>query len=325
MPRSGIFVTGGRGFVGAAVVRRAIAAGTPVTLLTRRPDAMPVDIASRVKVIAGELTDRHVIEPALADVRAVVHCAKSDDADPGRRHDIDVNGTRTLLEASAAAGISRVVHLSTISVYPIVASGVVNEDTPFGTTDDAYSRDKREVEALVRSFAGVPRVVLQPSNIYGPGTNWWSQGLLDVMRKGRVILVNGGAGIANLIHVDDVAQAIELVVEGRGVDGARYLLTDGHPRPWRDYFAWLERRLGHAATVSMTVEEAKRYSARVRQASLAGRLWSKASRALTGQQPIFPMDDDAIERFASGAVFTIDRARRELGYEPRVQLEQASV
>lgn len=325
MSRSRLFVTGGRGFVGSAVVRRALAAGSSVTLLTRRPDALPADLASRVTVVAGELTDRHVIEPALADVEAVVHCARSDDADLEKRHHIDVEGTRALLDAATSAGVPRFVHLSTISVYPIVASGTIDENTPFGTSSDAYSRDKREVERLVLSTSGITRVVLQPSNIYGPGANWWSQGLLDVMHKGRVILVNGGSGIANLVHVDDVAQAIELAASGRGVNGGRYLLTDGCPRPWREYFEWLESRLGCAATVSMTVDEAKQYSAKVRHASLAGRVWLKATRALTGQLPIFPMDDDAIDRFASGAVFTIDRARRELGYEPQVQLERAPV
>lgn len=315
-----VFVTGGRGFVGAAVVRRLLASATPISLLTRQPRALPPDVAGHVDVAAGGFTDREVIQRRLAGCGTIVNCARSDDPTPQSRHEIDAAGTTSLLDAARAAGVRRFVQFSTISVYPILARGRIDESMPYGQSADAYSVGKRQIEAQVLArHSEFEVVVLQPANIYGAG-GWWSRGLIELMRKGRVIMVNGGDGIANLVHVDDVAAAVELAVTGRGVSGGRYLLTDGQPRPWREYFEALERILGHRATVSMSIDEAKTYSHRLRNASLAGRAARAVVRAVTRQSPIFPMDDDVIDRFASKAVFVIDRARHELGYVPRVDL-----
>jgi nucleoside-diphosphate-sugar epimerase len=321
VPADRVFIAGGRGFVGHAVVRRLLSTSVPVSVLTRSPGALPSDLASRVTVVSGDLSDTAVIERALAGCATVVNCARSDAPDPDERRRTDVTGAAGLLAAARQAGIRRFVHLSTISVYPNVADGRIDEATPYDENGDAYSMAKRqmEVDVLARSN-DFDVIVLQPSNIYGPGHNWWSGVLLDLMRRGRIILVNGGDGVANLVHVDDVAGAVELATSGRGVSGGRYLLTDGQPRPWREYFEALERILGHRATVSMSSDEAKDYSHRQRNASFAGRAARALVRAVTRQSPIFPLDDDAIDRFASKAVFVIDRARRELGYAPRVDL-----
>lgn len=317
-----VFVTGGRGFVGSAIVRRLLASDTPISLLTRHGGDLAPDVARRVDVVAGALASHETIARSLAGCGALVHCAKSDDADVERRHATDVHGVTSLLLAAREAGVRRFVHLSTISVYPILPNGCIDESTPYGQSTDAYSVDKRACDAAVLAPQNECEViVLQPANIYGPGRNWWTTDLLNLMRQGRVIRVNGGSGVANLVHVDDVAAAAELAVNGRGVPGERYLLTDGHPRPWREYFEALERIVGHPATVSMSVDEAKRYSRKIREMSLAGRVVNAMVRAVSRQSPIFPTDDDAIDRFASEAVCVIDRARRELGYAPSVTLD----
>ena len=319
MPADGVFVTGGRGFVGSAVARRLLAAGTRVAVLTRNPPELPPEIAGRVEAVTGDFSAHEAIAGALAHCHTVVHCAKSDDPDLRRRHTSDVDGTSALLASARAAGVRRFVHLSTISVYPTQPSGFIDESAPYGQSTDEYATGKRQCEdAVLARRADFEVIVLQPANVYGPGWNWWRQELLDLMRKGRVILVNGGDGIANMVHVDDVAAAVELAVSGRGVPGNRYLLTDGHPRPWSEYFAALERVVGHPATASMSVDEAKRYSRGIRQASAFSHVTTAIARRLLRQRPIFEMEDDAIDRFASQAVFVIDRARRELGYEPRV-------
>lgn len=93
------------------------------------------------------------------------------------------------------------------------------------------------------------------------------------------------------------------------------MLTDGQPRPWRDYYAELERVVGHPATVSMSVDEAKRYSQSVGAMSPLRHLIHGVVRRVTRRSPLFALDDQAIDRFASRQIVVIDRARRELGYE----------
>lgn len=317
-----VLVTGGRGFVGSAAVRRLLEGGTAVRVLTQRPDALPPDIAQRVECAAAGLGDPAAIRAAVSGCATIVHCARSGAADPALRHHDDVAGTVQLLDAGRAAGARRFVHLSTISVYPVLAEGPIDEACPYGATTDLYSTAKRRIEAEVLDRQGDWDVrVLQPANVYGPGRGWWGHDLPALMRRGRVILVDGGAGTANLIHVDDVARAIALAAAGRGVRGGRYLLTDGRPVPWRAYFAGLERLVGHPATVSLSAPHAKRLSRRLRTASLAARAVRRLARACTGRPPLYPLDDDAVDRYASRAVFVIDRARRELGFAPRVDLD----
>jgi nucleoside-diphosphate-sugar epimerase len=322
MPRNRVFVTGGRGFVGQVAVRRLLGLEIPVTLLTRRPDALPRDVAGRVEVVAGGLADRAAIQAALSGCASIVHCARSDDPDPGRRYETDISGTAALLDAARAVDVRRFVHVSSLSVYPIVASGHVDESTPYGHATDPYSTTKRrqEMDVLAR-HADFDVIVLQPSDIYGPAHLGGANNLLELMSRGRVILVNAGEGIVNLVHIEDVSAAIALAVAGRGVPGHRYVLTDGQPRPLRDYFSRLEQILGHRATVSMSADEARRYSRRVLKASIAERVVRRLVRTLTRRTPIFPLSDDAVDRYASRAVFVIDRARRELGYDPSIGLE----
>ena len=316
-----VLVTGGRGLVGAAAVRRLLEGGTAVRVLTRRPESLPSDVAARVECAPGAFGDPAATRAAVSGCATIVHCARSDEADPSRRHESDVAGTVALLDAARAAGVRRFVHLSTISVYAVVADGPVDESSPYARTTDPYSTAKRRSEAEVLARRGNLDVrVLQPANVYGPGRGWWGHDLPALMRRGSVILVDAGDGTANLVHVDDVAAAIALAAAGRGVPGGRYLLTDGRPRPWREYFAGLERLVGHSATRAMTAGEAKEASRRLRGTSLAARAARRLARAWTGRAVLFPLDDDAVERYASRAVFVIERARRELGFAPRVDL-----
>lgn len=317
-----VLVTGGRGFVGSAAVRRLVERGTPVRVLTQRPEALPADVAERVECAVGALGGPAAIHAAVSGCATIVHCARSGDADPSLRHHHDVTGTVQLLDAARAAGVGRFVHLSTISVYPVLPDGRIDEQCPYGQSTDAYSAAKRRIESEVLGRqADLDVRVLQPANVYGPGRGWWGHDLPALMRRGRIILVDAGAGTANLIHVDDVARAIALAVEGRGVPGGRYLLTDGRPGPWRVYFAGLERLVGHPATVAMSAPQAMRTSRRLRTASLAARAARRLARAVTGRPPLFPLDDDAVERYASRAVFAVDRARQELGFAPLVDLD----
>ncbi len=255
-----VFVTGASGFVGRALLPALAAAGSPVVALTRDRTRLGA-LAAHVDVVIGGLMDAAAIALALRACDVVVHCAKSDSRDHRAGETADVSLTRTLIDAAVQAGVRRFVHLSTTSVYPVVADGVIDESWPYAETGDVYARTKIRVETdVVARRTDIDVVVLQPANIYGPG-GWWGAGLPSLMRRGRVILVDDGRGTANLVHRDDVARAIVLALSAPVASGSRFLVTDGAPRPWRDYYVGLERLLGRTATVAMPADAASRYSA----------------------------------------------------------------
>jgi nucleoside-diphosphate-sugar epimerase len=320
-----VFLTGGSGFLGRVVAANLQAAGHHLTLLTRDRARVPAAIAQRsnssTTLVQGTLDDPASYAAALDGADVVVHAAKSDDADPRRRAQRDIDATATLLQRSIDQGVRRIVFVSSISVYDVPAAGVVNETSPRTASDDPYAMSKVQAERIVLDRRGsIEVVVLQPANIYGPGPCWWSGSILDMMRHGRIILVNDGEGTSNMVHVNDVAQAVRLAIDCPTAAGETFLITDGQPIPWRRYFEMLEALIGRSASLPLSRMEAMAMSRRLSDRSFGARAMRWLRRRLLGEPLVFPLSDGAIDKYAAKAVFDISKARQLLGYEPRYDL-----
>lgn len=311
-------VTGGTGTVGRAVARRLIDAGWDVAILTRQTRPAPVGGAT---FCTGDLGDAASLGAAVSARDLVVHCALSATG-------VDIRAAGQLTDAAIDAGVRRFVHVSTMSVYPVVPSGTIDESSGYvaANSPDIYAVTKSHIERAVLSRASRLHIgALQPANVISPDTGWWTAGVVQLMRQGRFILVNGGTGIANLVHVDDLAAAAELAASADYASGSRFLIADGHPIPWAPYLRHLESLAGGHALKEMTADEAKRYSRDAVGASAAARVMRRLARALTREKPVLPMDDIAIDRFASTAVVSIEHAKRVLGLSPAKTRWPASV
>jgi nucleoside-diphosphate-sugar epimerase len=303
-------VTGGTGTVGRAVVSRLIRTGWDVRVLTRRAEGAGTD---GVTYVLGDLENSSAIKDAVDDCTLVVHCALT-------KSGADVRAAGSLADAAIGAGVRRFVHVSTMSVYAVPSSGTIDESSQHvpANSRDIYARMKATIEhTLLTRAARLPLGIIQPANVISADGGWWTAGVIELMRKGRFILVDGGAGTANLVSVDDVAAAALLAAEAEYESGSRFLIADGHPKPWRGYLKHLEQLAGVDALEEMTGDEAKRYSASALHASMPARIARKISRRISGSRPILPMEDFEIDRFASRAVVSIERARRVLGFSPQ--------
>jgi len=308
-PRS-VFVTGGSGFIGRHVVRGLSNQGYSVRVLARRA---PQGMDASVEVVSGDLTRPESFAPALQGVSAVVHAALTD----GLSQDVEV--TSRLHELSAAAGVRQFVHLSTISVYGNPVEGTITEETPPTPTRDAYSSTKLAIEQALRTTPGCPEVaILRLGCVYGPGGGWWTQGLLNMMAHGKLILVNGGTGCANLIHVEDVSAIVLLLLARANPPFEIYNVTDGQPVAWSRYFSEIEKMFGQGATVSMSTAEAREHGRKWLRPSLLRR----AIRKVTTGEVVYPLDDPAIDGYASHAVYSNEKASRLLGFSPAYDFER---
>jgi len=305
-----VFVTGGSGFIGRHIVRALKNQCYSVRMLARR---IPQGLDASVQVVQGDLTQPESFAGSLEGVSTVVHAALTD----GLSHDLEA--TRKLHKLSAERGVRQFLHLSTISVYGNPASGVVTEETPPILSADPYASTKLAIEEALRESGGCPEVaILRLGCVYGPGGGWWTQGLLNLMARGKLILVNGGTGQANLIHVADVAAIILLLLARCNPPFEIYNVTDGEPVAWSRYFSELEKIFGQRATLSMTAVQAREHGRKWLQPSLGRRL----VRKVTGTSGILPLDDRAIDGYASQAVYSNAKASSVLGFRPVFNFER---
>jgi nucleoside-diphosphate-sugar epimerase len=289
-----ILVTGGHGFIGAVACDR----------LARQHEVIAASRRSGVDVTRPE-----TLAPALAGVEAVVHCAVD-----GRASIVE--GTANLLAAARAAGVRRFVHLSSVAVYG-AAEGAVRESTPRVPADAGYGLWKAEAEALVEAERAMEVVILRPALVYGPGDPLWIGKMARRLRHGSLgTLGDAGEGLADLVHVRDVAEAIALALAGR--PGTCNL---GGPEPvtWNAYLARLAAGLG--LTPRTLSPAALAWNARL---GLPAKAAARLLPPLRGFLPERWLDAPGVGElalFRRRATYPWEAAREHLGWEPQIGLD----
>lgn len=226
------FVTGGAGFIGSYLLRELIAAGIAVRALVRTLP-VPQEMQLPVQWIEGDLLEPAGWQAALNGCDVVFHLAaayswRTEEA--ATLYRINAGGTRALLQAAAACGVSLVVHTSTIGTIGQPADGSPgSEDTPFTLwpTASAYVRSKwlAEAVALWAGQRGLPVVVVNPTAPVGAGDRKptaTGQRIVDFLAGRRSAYPAGGI---NFCPAGDIA-AGHLLAARRGQAGRRYIL--GH-------------------------------------------------------------------------------------------------
>lgn len=204
-----ILVTGAGGFVGKVVARTLAAAGHRVSATYRK--TRPAELAGQASVALQALD--LVAMGGLEPLDAVVHCAAEVPAfcpDPDVLYRSNVEGARRLFDAADAAGATRIVYLSSMSIYGAISTPVVTEDTP-STDSDAYGRSKLEGERLLAAAcARAPRLAglsIRLPGVVGRGgrNNFLSSTLQRVLKDEPVVANHAAAPFNNIVHVADLA------------------------------------------------------------------------------------------------------------------------
>ncbi len=275
-----VLVTGASGFIGGRLVERLVRHhGADVRVLVRGAASAARLARFPIDFVLGDVTRSVDLDRACDGREIVFHCAYGTSGSQKHRAWVNKAGTQRTLEAARRAGAERAVALSTLMVYGQTGDGDLDETAPRRRFGNAYSDSKLEAEqaALHYSRSGrLPVAVLQPTAVYGPWGGVWTAQPLQTLKTGRMILVNGGDGLANAVYVDDLVSAMLLAAVRDEAVGEAFLISGPEAVSWAELYGHFARMLGDPAsrTVSMTAEEARAHYQRHRRetAHLPGEL-----------------------------------------------------
>jgi len=313
-------VTGGGGFLGSAIVRRLVARGDCVHSLAR--GHYPELDALHVLQHPGDVADADAVKQAASGCDFIFHVAAK--AGIWGRYDdyyrANVVGTRNALDVCRQLGIRRLVYTSSPSV---VFNGKdmegVNESAPYATHFDAfYPQTKAEAERLVLASNSpeLATVALRPHLIWGPGDNHLIPRIIARARSGRLRRIGSQPKKIDTIYIDNAADAHLLAADRLRPDspiaGKAYFLSQGEPVVLWDFVNRILQAAG-VAPVTRSVPASLAYS--------AGWFLEMAYRVLRIESEP-PMTRFLARELATAHWFDITAARRDLGYEPRVSIEE---
>jgi nucleoside-diphosphate-sugar epimerase len=301
-------VTGANGFVGARMVDRLLRRRVPARALVRQRLAVGPG-APGLERAHGDVTRPDSLPAAVAGCDVVFHCAWGGESLADARR-VNVEGTRNVIEAAAQAGVRRVVHLSTMAVHGDDLPAELTENAPMITSGDAYGVSKAEGERLALELGrerGVDVVALRPTLVYGPAAPYWVVGYCERVKHEQVALVDGGTGLANLIFIEDLVDAMWAAAETPGAAGAVCLVSGAQPVTWAEYLGHFARMCRKPVPPSVPLWRAKLEMQVLR---VYGTL-TQRPRRLQG------MD---VRLMSQHTTVRIDHARQVLGWSPATSL-----
>jgi len=222
------FLTGATGFIGGAILNRLLREGKRVLTLVRSEEAACQLAAKGAHPVLGDLRNPVTYTEALRQSDLVIHAAGLNVfclADPRPLYEVNVDGTRALLQTAGEAGVKRIVYTSSAVTIGEPYGQVAHEGTPHrGTFLSHYERSKYEAEQVALALArqGLPVVVLNPSSVQGPGRLHGTARIFLDYLNGRLPVVCGDW--FSFVYIDDCVEA-HLNAAQMGRVGERYLLS----------------------------------------------------------------------------------------------------
>jgi nucleoside-diphosphate-sugar epimerase len=310
-----ILVTGGNGFVGRHVVSALKARGDGVRVL-----ALPGEDTSwlerrGVAVHRGDIREPGSLVAPMERVDAVLHLAAMMDVwrplDDYRA--VNVDGTENVCRAALAAGARRLVHMSSSSVYGVGLGRPADETFPLAPFRDPYPVTKAVADMAVQRMIAeddLPAVIIRPDQIFGPGDHLHFGRMADRLRAGRSIIVGSGDNALPFVYISDAVHGLLLALDHDRAVGHAYNISSGRPLTQRQLLHAIAREVG-AGPPRVRIPYRALYAA----GYAAERL---ATIGPSSRRP--PITRLGVAFFGTDNRYAIDKAKRQLGYVPRVPL-----
>jgi len=319
-------VTGGCGFVGAAIARALKARGDDVIVLDLAPEC-PVEGVDYRRV---DITDKAAVTDACRGVDTVIHNASIVHTKQNKKDvvwAVNLGGTENMLEAAQQNGVPRFVYISSGSVVyegKDIENG--DESLPYSSVSQApYADSKIAAEKLVlaeNGKGGMATCALRPHVVFGPGDNRFMPALLAKGRNGQLrVQIGRGVWLSDYTYVSNMTDAVLLADDALAKDGLNsiaagqaYFITNGEPMPFWDFIRKVAARLGFPP-VKYTAPKSLVYAI----AAVKEGIDTLKGGTLNAEDGLTRF---AIRYMCTHHYFSIEKARRELGYNPSVSVEE---
>lgn len=311
-----VLVTGATGFLGSALTMELVKQKQDVRILVRDEQKARQQFGDAVTIVHGEITDATQVQEAVNGATVVYHLV-------GRLYhpsvptelyrETHVEGTRILLNAcKGQSQLRRIVHCSTTGVLGVTGNRKpAGEDAPFAPTNP-YEATKLEGELLALSAYkeyGLPVSVIRPGLVYGPG-DLHLLGFFSSINKGRPSLIGGGRALIHPVYINDMTDAFLLSAERQEAIGRSYNIAGDHPVSFKALSTAIAHALGR---------ELPKGDIPLPLANLASDIFSVIP-GLQGERA--PLTRSRVKFLTNSRVYSIERARKELGYVPKVGLDE---
>lgn len=313
-----LLVTGATGLVGSHVAQRAHGLGIRTRALVRESSDKTLLNEWNVELAYGDLSDHESHAKAMEGVTVLVHCAaKVGDWGPiDEYRRVNLLGTDSLLKAAKSNGkLKRVVHISSLGVYEARDHHGTDETSPISLDGiDGYTLTKAESEQLVRDHIeqdGLPATILRPGFIYGPRDRNVLPRIFEKLRTQQFKFLGTGQTLLNNTYVGNLVDAVFLALAQDDKIGEVFNITDGALVTKREFISTIATQAGFPVpTKNVPLGVAKVL------ATLMEGTWRLLKKE---EAPL--LNSARIKFLGLNLDFSIEKAKRELGYEPQIDFE----
>jgi 2-alkyl-3-oxoalkanoate reductase len=312
-----ILVTGGNGFVGRHLVAALQDRGDRVRVL-----ALPAENTSwleerGVAVHRGDIRLADTLQSPMRGVDGVLNLAGMMGVWRPMKdyYAVNVTGAENVCRAARAEGVGRVVHVSSWTVYGMGLGRLVREDHPLRPLREPYAITKASGDMAVQRMIAedhLPAVIIRPGTIFGPGDQLNFGRTADRLRSGRRVIVGSGNNALPLVYVSDIVQGLLLALDHSHAVGQAYNIGNDQPLTQRQFLEAIARKTG-LTPPQLHIPYPALYAAAYVSERLA---------MLTRSQRDPLVTRHGVALFGTDNRHAIAKARRELGYAPRVDLPE---
>ncbi len=302
-----VFITGASGFIGRALYERYQADGHEVRGCDLAPDPLR-------DIVTGDVAEPGPWQEHAAGCDLLIHTAATVSFRLEGRDDVwrsNVLGTRHALDAAERAQVARFIHFSSVTVFGLDFPDGVDERYPVRNTYVPYPDSKIASEQVVLQAQLEGRLaatIVRPGDVYGPRSRAWAVIPAQLIKARRFSLPGGGRGIHSPVYIDNLVDAVVLAAASAAAEGQVFTLSDGVGVPCREFFAPYAELVGRKL-ITLPTPVAIGAAAVIQQ----------LARCSEGDNDINPASARYMLRTGT---YSIDKARRVLGWEPRVGVEE---
>lgn len=310
-----VLVTGGTGFTGSALVLKLLELGHSVKSIDYQKGIYFEHLKKAgAEIFIGSITDSGLVHKSMKKVDLVFHLAaafRELNASDKHYYDVNVNGTRNVLDAAKKNDAMKVVYCSTQGVHGHIKNPPGDENSPIAP-EDYYQKTKYEGELVVDEFIkdGMNATIIRPTAIYGPGDPGRFVMIYKRAKNGSFPMFGGGKTFYHPVYIDNLVDAFLITMDPEKGKSKTYIIADEEYLPINE----LVQKVGQSMDIDVKI---KHYP--ILPLIIAGHICEKACKPLGITPPIFPR---RVDWFRQVRAFKIDKAKRELGYQPKVGIDE---